>query len=428
MRKVDWTAQVTAGSTVPSWARGSRTAARALQARHVRERCGGQADDVEDEERRRSCRAPPASAGSAATQPVARPSASSRGDAQRARPRCRRRGRRRSSGSTLPGVGLDLEVAASPCGPPTQRVERGRAGRSRGGASGGAGRRAAARGSGPATGASVGQRPSPSSASGRSSAPPTPAAAGLAGLVQEAGLDEGGEGVAASRGRRVLGVQGRRGLHLDDGEAGVGEPRRSALGGSSKRGGEVAGVDADADAARGRGRGERAATASVVGLDDAAGLGLEARSGSCGRCRPPSAAQAVARSELQRAAGAVGVAVGDPRAAPAERQGRDAASVGVVGQQAASTRRAVEGVVEPRRRVGPVRPVDAVLDHLGVEALVREAVEGDAPRGRRRSSRVAQPLAGRPGRSASRCGGRRRAARGRRRAGRGRAGARTGPA
>ena len=50
MRKVDWAAQVTAGSTVPrgAWEPDWREG---LEVRHVVEEPGGEADDVQDEER-----------------------------------------------------------------------------------------------------------------------------------------------------------------------------------------------------------------------------------------------------------------------------------------------------------------------------------------------------------------------------------------
>ena len=59
----------------------------------------------------------------------------------------------------------------------------------------------------------------------------------------------------------------------------------------------------------------------------------------------------------------------------AERQGRDAAARGVVGQQAGEHLGEVDGVGQARR-LGPVGVVDAVLDHLVLEAPVGEAVEG----------------------------------------------------
>ncbi len=50
VRNVDWAAQVTAGRTVPSGALGAGLGER-LEVGHVVEETGGEADDVEDEER-----------------------------------------------------------------------------------------------------------------------------------------------------------------------------------------------------------------------------------------------------------------------------------------------------------------------------------------------------------------------------------------
>src|SRR5690606_32641394 len=62
--------------------------------------------------------------------------------------------------------------------------------------------------------------------------------------------------------------------------------------------------------------------------------------------------------------------------APGEGKGGDAAVGDVVGEQSGEDPGQRDGVVQAFW-VAPVRGVDAVLDLLGAEALVGEAVEGD---------------------------------------------------
>ena len=187
-------------------------------------------------------------------------------------------------------------------------------------------------------------------------------------LVEEPLLDERRQGVAGRLLGRGLRVQGGGELGLDHGQAGRGEPAER-LAGVLEGDREVAGVQADADVLA---RAGADALGGVGGrLHDAAGLGLEP---------DPQRAAGVGghlgQAVLEPGEVALGrlLPVRQPRAAPAERQRGDAAPGDVVGQQPGQHRRAVQRVVQPVPG-GPVRPVDGLLDHRGVEAAPRERVD-----------------------------------------------------
>ena len=165
-------------------------------------------------------------------------------------------------------------------------------------------------------------------------------------------------------------MQRRRGLRLDDGQPGVGHLPHGG-GGLLEAGGEVAGVEADPDRL-GVDHPAEAGHRVVGGVDDAAGLGLQP---DPDRAAGLGADLAERLGELAEPSPGGGVAVGEPRRAPAEGDGGDAAGGRVVGQQPREHRRAVDRVVEPGR-LGPVGVVDRALDDLVVEAGVREGVEG----------------------------------------------------
>src|SRR5690606_18616837 len=191
-----------------------------------------------------------------------------------------------------------------------------------------------------------------------------------AGLVQEAGLGEGGQRLADLGEVGLFGVQGGGELGLDDGHPGPGEVVQGGVR-VLEGGGEVAGVDTDADAGvadRGQ-RGEGV----MGGLGDAAGFGFQGD--------PDGASGEVLEGVEAFGEGAqCGVGGGVPAVvvsgAPGQRQGGDAALGDVVGEQsgedAGQGRRVLQAL-----GVGPVRLVDAVLDLVRAEAPVGEAVEGD---------------------------------------------------
>ena len=201
----------------------------------------------------------------------------------------------------------------------------------------------------------------PARASSRSSVPTQAVGGAGAGLVQEA---RSRRTRRAPRGRRVGRVARRASaadeLDLDDGDAGGGEARASAAAGSSNATARWQ-VSTQTPIRVGVDRGERCVDGLGGGLDDAAGLGFEAtRIGAPGR-RPR------ASSRSARAVSAVGARPGGrPSTGARQASGRVEmrAPDGVVRQQRGQHAGQVEGVVEPLG-LGPVRLVDAVLDHLG---------------------------------------------------------------
>ena len=190
------------------------------------------------------------------------------------------------------------------------------------------------------------------------------------GLVQEAGFGEGGEGLAYLGEMGVFGVQGGGELGFDDGDTGCGEGVQRGVG-IFEGGGEVAGVDADTDAVVAD-RGERGD--GVVGrLDDAAGFRFQADAdGAAGQLF--EGVEAFGEGAQRGAGGQRALVV--VRGAPGEGQGGDGPVGDVVREKPGEDAGQGGGVVEAFR-VGPVRRVDAVLDLLGAEALIGEAVEGD---------------------------------------------------
>ena len=158
----------------------------------------------------------------------------------------------------------------------------------------------------------------------------------LAGLVEVARLAEARDRGAADRVGRLLHVERRRGLHLHDPQAGIGDPaQRGRRIGERHR--EVAGVEADADElgidqARARARGEPSDHV-VDGVEHAARLGFDGE--------PHGAAGLVAeRAQLARherqGLGRRPVVLLGPRLAPGERERRDAAGP-PSGRRSAST-------------------------------------------------------------------------------------------
>lgn len=218
---------------------------------------------------------------------------------------------------------------------------------------------------GPASG-----RASPVRASSRSSVPRSPAAVRVRVWCRKRGS---AKAARASRTSGRCGCSACRAADSWDLTTGTAGPGEVVQGGAGffEGGGEVAGVDADADAVVAD-RGERG-DGVAGGLDDAARFGFEGDAdGASGELleRVEAFGQGA-----QRGAGGLGalVVVGG---APGERQGGDAALGDVVGEQSGEHAGEGGGVLQAFG-VGPVGFVDAVLDLLGAEALVGEAVEGD---------------------------------------------------
>src|SRR5690606_3571891 len=191
-----------------------------------------------------------------------------------------------------------------------------------------------------------------------------------AGLVQEAGLGEGGQRLADLGEMGLFGVQGGGQLGLDDGHPGPGEVVQGGVR-VLEGGGEVAGVDADADAVVAD-RGQRC-EGVAGGFDDAAGFGFQGD--------PDGASGEVLEGVEAFGEGAQGGAGGGGPpvvvgGAPGQRQGGDAAFGDVVGEQPGEDAGQGRRVLQPLG-VGPVGLVDAVLDLVRAESLVGEAVEGD---------------------------------------------------
>ena len=275
--------------------------------------------------------------------------------------------------------------------------------------------RAAARGSAPATGRAAPR----SSASSRSSA----AYAGRPGRPDRRNRRPGsGAGTAARPSGaaprpppdRVGGLQRGRDLHLHHRQPGRPQPVQR-LGRLLPGAGQVGQVEADAE---------------PVGVHSGQQLRPPARCVSTTQpgsgSKPTRTARPVSRSHVGQAGGqlvepprrAASAAAGVPRLPPGQRQRGDRAAGGVVGQQVGQHPGQVERCRRSRCRRGPVRVVDGLLDHRGLEGRVREAVEGDhlqparvqlgaQPTAQRRRRRPARRRPGRPATGRARAGRRR---------------------
>lgn len=168
----------------------------------------------------------------------------------------------------------------------------------------------------------------------------------------------------------MFGVERGGELRLGDGDSGGGE--RVEGGAWVFEGGrEVAGVEADADAGaryaaeRGDGVGDR--------FDGAAGFRFEAdpdaSSGELLEC-------VEAGGERGQGGAGGGGRAGAEGGAPGEGQGGDGSLADVLGEERGEEPGQVGGVGEAFG-TGPVGLVDPVLDLVGAEALVGEAVQGD---------------------------------------------------
>jgi hypothetical protein len=203
--------------------------------------------------------------------------------------------------------------------------------------------------------------------------------------VQVAGLDEPSDGGPRTRRRQVGDLQGGGGLDLHHPQARVGDPADGARR-VGERHGQVARVQADPDelgvdppvlgplgpGARGEPRDDvlhRVQHAPRLGLDGDAHRPAGA---------PPQLAQL--RGQRGEGLGRLVVVGACPRRAPrqgqrGDRAGRRLAVGAAVGQQLREHPCAREHVVEADA-LGPGGRVHRELDHLAVEAAVREGVQG----------------------------------------------------
>ena len=212
------------------------------------------------------------------------------------------------------------------------------------------------------------QRVGPRHRLGQIVAPARPRTHQLTGLVQEPVLGEVGQGLPGRRGARVGHLHGGRGLGLDHRKSCVGQPaqRRPGL---LEAGRGVAGVQAHAEL---RGQTEQQAGRVPAGLDHTPRFRLQTHThrgplvGELGQ--HPGELGQVAPGPVQAAR--------VPGFAPGQGQGGHAPARRVLRHEAGQDPGAVDRVVQAGP-LGPVRVVDAVLDHRVLEPPVREGVEGD---------------------------------------------------